>query len=93
MRPHDLELHADDPGRRGRRGRITRVTRVGFEVRVDVATRRRSRCWSPLTRTEFQALGIDVGSEVYVRLTPGAPVVAATPGSGATEPDPDPVLA
>src|SRR5689334_9278156 len=35
VRPHDLRLHASDPGQ-AVRGKVTRVTRVGFEVRVDL---------------------------------------------------------
>ena len=37
VRPHDLELLADDPGS-ATVGEVTRVTRVGFEVRVEVTT-------------------------------------------------------
>ena len=73
VRPHDLELHASDPGR-SRLGRITRVSRVGFEVRVDVAVGDESVLVT-LTRTHYQALGLDNGDTVWVRPTAGAPTV------------------
>ena len=48
---------------------------MGFEVRVDVTTDDEIVVVS-LTRTEFNALGIGVGSTVWVRIVPGAPTVA-----------------
>ena len=74
VRPHDLELHGSDPGR-ATAGRISRVTRVGFEVRVDVACADQSVLLT-LTRSEFNALGLEVGSDVWVRPVSGAPTVA-----------------
>ena len=47
VRPHDLDLPRQRPGRRGRRGTVTRLVRVGFEVRVEVATRRPGRARHP----------------------------------------------
>ncbi|HEY6531848.1 MAG TPA: TOBE-like domain-containing protein [Acidimicrobiales bacterium] len=78
VRPHDLELHAGDPGG-GVPGTVSRVTRVGFEMRVDVQARDQTVLVT-LTRTEFQALGIDEGSPVHLRVVEGAPVVPV--GSG-----------
>jgi sulfate transport system ATP-binding protein len=80
VRPHDLQVHAE-PVSGGVPGRIARVTRVGFEVRVEVATDDQV-VGITMTRTEYQALGVDVGDSVDVRLAPGAPVVEAS-GRGA----------
>jgi sulfate transport system ATP-binding protein len=74
VRPHDLRLHAADPGRGGARGRITRITRVGFEVRVDVAVAGEPVLIS-LTRTEFLALRLVEGDTAWVRAVEGAPTV------------------
>src|SRR5215207_9775455 len=41
VRPHDVEIHASEPGtvpRGGFSGEVTRLLRVGFEVRVEVTT-------------------------------------------------------
>ena len=50
--------------------------RVGFEVRVEVSVDDQPVVVT-LTRTQFQALGIAVGSPVWVRAVPGAPTVPA----------------
>jgi len=76
VRPHDLELGTSDPGD-VTIGSVTRVVRVGFEVRVDVTTDDEIVVVS-MTRSEFDALGIRVGSTVWVRVMPGAPTVAIT---------------
>jgi sulfate transport system ATP-binding protein len=74
VRPHDLRLHASDPGRGGVRGRVARVTRVGFEVRVDLELAG-DETTVTLTRTEFTALRIVEGDTVWVRPVEGAPTV------------------
>jgi sulfate transport system ATP-binding protein len=74
VRPHDLELRTSDPGD-ATIGHVSRVVRVGFEVRVEVTTDNEIVVVS-LTRTEFNVLGIGVGSMVWVRIVPGAPTVA-----------------
>jgi sulfate transport system ATP-binding protein len=71
VRPHDVELHATDPGR-AVPGEVTRVVRVGFEVRVEVSTFDQV-VELTRTRTEYQAMGLSTGSQVWVRVTPGAP--------------------
>ena len=73
VRPHDLELRTSDPGQ-ATIGRISRVVRVGFEVRVDV-TSDDQIVLVTLTRSEFNALGIGIGSTVWVRAVLGAPTV------------------
>ncbi len=73
VRPHDLELLTSDPGQ-ATIGRISRVVRVGFEVRVDV-TSDDQIVLVTLTRSEFNALGIGLGSTVWVRAVLGAPTV------------------
>jgi sulfate transport system ATP-binding protein len=75
VRPHDLKLHAADPGRGGVRGRVVRITRIGFEVRVDVDVDG-ADVQVTLTRTEFQALKLHDGDPAWVRPVEGAPVVA-----------------
>jgi sulfate/thiosulfate transport system ATP-binding protein len=83
VRPHDVEVHASDPGG-AVAGSVTRVVRVGFEVRVEVATADQVVLVT-LTRTQFQGLGLDVGSSAWVRPVPGAPTVRAEgspPGDG-----------
>ncbi|MCU1393782.1 MAG: sulfate transporter ATP-binding protein [Ilumatobacteraceae bacterium] len=94
VRPHDLELHVTDPGD-ATVGTITRVTRVGFEVRVDVSVPdARAADVAPvdtvlatLTRTHYQALGLDVGATVWIRPAPGAPTVGGAP-AGVARTDP-----
>jgi sulfate transport system ATP-binding protein len=77
VRPHDLELHRDDASADGAvGGQVRRVLRVGFEVRVEVATADQIVLVT-LTRTQFHALGLRVGSPVGLRPAPGAPTVAA----------------
>ena len=73
VRPHDLELRTSDPGQ-AMIGRISRIVRVGFEVRVDV-TSDDQIVLVTLTRSEFNALDIGVGSTVWVRAVLGAPTV------------------
>jgi sulfate transport system ATP-binding protein len=85
VRPHDLELHRSDPGA-GAEGSVSRINRVGFEVRVEVTTPDQIVLVT-LTRTHFNTLGLDTGTTVWVRPTPGAPTVptgAARPGELAT---------
>ncbi len=76
VRPHDLELHTNDPGGGARVGHIARVNRIGFEVRVDVAVDDQNTVVN-LTRTQFQALHVDAGSVVWVRPTAGAPTIVS----------------
>jgi sulfate transport system ATP-binding protein len=70
IRPHDIEIHASDPGG-ATRGELTRLTRVGFEVRADVATADEVVLVTQ-TRAELHALGIEVGSTVWIRPVSGA---------------------
>ncbi len=89
VRPHDLELHATDPGD-ALPGTISRLTRVGFEMRAEV-TSADQVVLVTLTRTEFAALGVEQGSPVFLRLARGAPTVPAqTPVAPLDEPDPIP---
>ena len=50
--------------------------RVGFEVRLEIATVDQVVV-ATMTRTEYQSLGLEVGSAVSVRVTSGAPTVDA----------------
>jgi sulfate/thiosulfate transport system ATP-binding protein len=77
VRPHDLEVHAADPGD-AVPGTVSRVVRVGFEVRVEV-TAADQVVQVTLTRTHFQGLGLEVGGAAWIRPVRGAPTVAAGP--------------
>ena len=74
VRPHDLKLHASDPGRGGAKGRVARITRIGFEVRVDVDLGDEVALVT-LTRTELQQLRLHEGDPCWVRAVEGAPTV------------------
>jgi sulfate/thiosulfate transport system ATP-binding protein len=75
VRPHDVELVPADPGG-AIAGTVGRVVRVGFEVRAEVATEDQVVLVT-MTRTQFQALGLEVGSPAWLRPIRGAPTVAA----------------
>jgi len=90
VRPHDLELHASNPGH-AVLGHVARVSRVGFEVRVDVAIGDESVLVT-LTRTHFQSLGLDTNDLVWVSTAPGAPTIAA-PAESKAAPAPQPQFA
>ncbi|RSM81664.1 sulfate ABC transporter ATP-binding protein [Kibdelosporangium aridum] len=76
VRPHDLELYHENPGRGAVCGTVDRVVRVGFEVRVRLAVREDPPVLVTLTRTQAKALGISPGAELWVRPVPGAPTVS-----------------
>ena len=80
VRPHDLVLSSTDPGRLDKgyvvAGTVQRITRVGFEVRIEIALPDQLVLVT-MTRTEASQLGVEAGSAVWVRPTPGAPTVAA----------------
>ncbi|GAA1401830.1 sulfate/molybdate ABC transporter ATP-binding protein [Catellatospora coxensis] len=69
VRPHDLQLLTGGGEPDAVAGRITRITRVGFEIRVEVAVGGQPVVVT-LTRNEFLSLGVEVGSEVQVRIAP-----------------------
>jgi len=83
VRPHDIDLHASDPGG-ARAGTVRRVQRVGFEVRVHVDVGADDDVLVQLTRTHLQALGVDVGDQVWLRVTDGA--TTAPVGAGRAVP-------
>ena len=85
IRPHDVEVLVADPSQTTNgdgvpdpviAGRVTRILAVGFEVRVEVTTPDQV-VLATRTRTEFNGLGISVGSPAWVRALPGAPKVPA----------------
>ena len=82
IRPHDVEVHAADPGGGAIGGTIERVVRFGFEVRLDVATADGTVTVTQ-TRPQFLRLGLAEGSPAWVRPVPDAPTVPAD-GSVAT---------
>jgi sulfate transport system ATP-binding protein len=79
VRPHDLELHLADPGG-AVGGTVSRLVRVGFEVRVELTTAS-GPVTVTMTRTQALALGVEPGSQVWVRAAQGAPTVPAVGGS------------
>ncbi len=76
VRPHDIELHVTDPGL-ALSGEVTRVVRVGYEMRVEVGAGDQVVLLTR-TRREYQALGLSIGSRVWVKPVAGAPM--RTPG-------------
>jgi sulfate/thiosulfate transport system ATP-binding protein len=81
VRPHDVELLPADPGG-AVAGTVGRVVRVGFEVRVEVASEDQVVLVT-MTRTQFQALGLEAGSPAWLRPILGAPTVtSAGPADG-----------
>jgi sulfate transport system ATP-binding protein len=91
IRPHDVEVHAADPGGGAIGGTIERVVRVGFEVRLDVATADGTVIVTQ-TRPQFLRLGLAEGSPAWVRPVPDAPTVPAD-GSVAVVADDEPTPA
>jgi sulfate transport system ATP-binding protein len=75
VRPHDIELHTS-PVEGATAGTISRVVRVGFEVRIDVTTADQVVLVTA-TRPQVQALGVEVGTPVWVRPVAGAVTVPA----------------
>jgi sulfate/thiosulfate transport system ATP-binding protein len=69
VRPHDLEV-TTHPTAESYRGTISHIVQLGFEVRLEVALDDTSSTWIQVSRRAFTELGVDVGSEVYVRLAP-----------------------
>jgi sulfate/thiosulfate transport system ATP-binding protein len=80
VRPHDVELLPADPGG-AIAGTVGRVVRVGFEVRVEVASEDQVVLVT-MTRTQFQALGLETGSPAWLRPIRGAPTVASAGPAG-----------
>ncbi|MFO7280798.1 MAG: sulfate ABC transporter ATP-binding protein [Thermoanaerobacterales bacterium] len=75
VRPHDIELHTS-PVEGATAGTISRLVRVGFEVRIDVTTADQVVLVTA-TRPQVQALGVEVGTPVWVRPVAGAATVPA----------------
>ena len=66
VRPHDLDLSAED-GAGSRRVSVRRVVHLGFEVRVELVTDDGEELWAQVARGEEEALGLEPGAVVYVR--------------------------
>ncbi len=65
VRPHDIELFADDPGNASL-GQVSRLSRVGFEVRIEIVAGTQTVLVTQ-TRPQFAALGVGEGSFVWLR--------------------------
>jgi sulfate transport system ATP-binding protein len=65
VRPHDLELVAPSAG--AIEGTVHSVMELGFEVQVTVALSDGTTPWVQMSRNEFRALGVEVGSPISVR--------------------------
>jgi sulfate transport system ATP-binding protein len=80
VRPHDLQIGTTPAGPDDATGQVTRITRIGFEIRIDVTTTTGQAVIVTLTRNEFLALRLEVGTTVHLRISPGSPTtpVAAT---------------
>ena len=80
VRPHDLEIRPSDPGG-AYEGSIEKVARIGFEVRVQVRIGDED-VQVTMSRTQFQAYGLDVGDPVWVRVATGAPTLENATSAG-----------
>jgi sulfate transport system ATP-binding protein len=65
VRPHDLEL--EGPGAGAIEGAVTSIVELGFEVQVTVLLSDGSMPWVQLSRNEYEALGVGVGSRISIR--------------------------
>jgi sulfate/thiosulfate transport system ATP-binding protein len=65
VRPHDLELVSPSLG--SIEGVVTSIMELGFEIQVTVTLSDGSTPWVQMSRNEFRALDIAVGSPVSVR--------------------------
>lgn len=78
VRPHDVEVSVS-PVPAASSGTVARVLRVGFEVRATVTTDH-GDVTAVMTRTHARALGLEVGTQVWLSEVAGATTVhAATP--------------
>ena len=69
IRPHDIEVATSDRTPGAVPGTVTRLVRVGFEVRLDVRTGDGHDVAVSLTRSSSRALGLDVGTRVWLAPT------------------------
>jgi sulfate/thiosulfate transport system ATP-binding protein len=74
VRPHDIEVGPASAA--GTPATVTRVARLGFEVRLEMTTCG-GEIWAQLTRSEADALGVEVGDTVTVRPRADARTLAA----------------
>ncbi|HEY0889223.1 MAG TPA: sulfate ABC transporter ATP-binding protein [Nocardioides sp.] len=74
VRPHDVDA-SPTPVSGGIEGTVSRSLRIGFEVRLTVLTVAGEDVTVELTRTHARALGLDVGSTVWLTAVPGATTV------------------
>ncbi len=65
VRPHALEL--EGPGAGAIEGAVTSIVELGFEVQVTVLLSDGSMPWVQLSRNEYAALGVGVGSRISIR--------------------------
>lgn len=79
MRPHDLQIGTTPAGPDDVTGQVSRITRIGFEIRIDVTTAAGQSVIVTLTRNEFLALGLEVGTTVHLRISPGSPTTPVAP--------------
>ncbi|MGZ4426846.1 MAG: sulfate/molybdate ABC transporter ATP-binding protein [Nocardioidaceae bacterium] len=82
IRPHDIDVLTHDNVLGAVQGRVTRLVRVGFEVRLVVEPDQTDEpeVAVTMTRSTSRALGLDVGSQVWLVANRGAttvPVMAA----------------
>jgi len=65
VRPHDLEIVGPTTG--SLEGAVTSIIELGFEVQVTVTLSDGSTPWAQMSRNEFRALNVVVGSPISVR--------------------------
>ncbi len=77
VRPHDVEIRAVR-GESALEAVVEKITYLGFEVRVQLMLRDGREIWSQLTNGAVEALGLNEGKVVYLRLN-GLPYFSQTP--------------
>jgi len=75
VRPHDLDV-LPGPERDSIPATVTRITRLGFEVRLEVSVDG-SDAWAQVTRGRADALDLEPGGTVHIRVHPAARTLAA----------------
>jgi sulfate/thiosulfate transport system ATP-binding protein len=84
VRPHDLDVVAPDAGTPAT---VTEVATLGFEIRISLRLEDGQEVWAQTSRSEYHALGVEVGDRVGVRRRAGASTAhAKLEGRNATSP-------
>jgi sulfate transport system ATP-binding protein len=69
VRPHDIQILTEE-GETTQQAVVTRLWWLGFEVRVELLPAEGDALYAQLSRTEADALELDEGQIVHVRVDP-----------------------